>query len=149
MEKTKRGAIMNLKKTVKVLNRVFKEWGLEFEVELEPGNKRVRATDSLSIDGFDDDIFADFRFYESGACEYLFTFDKLWKEESTLALVNDYNANSVWFKAYLDEEYLRITHTVCNLTDDALEQYTNRILAYMVEEDNKKILYPLTELTQA
>ena len=138
---------MNLKKAVKTLGRVFKEWGLDFTVTLEADKDRVRATNELTIDGHDDHVFADFRFYDGGAAEYLFTFDKLERNAETLALVNSFNEEIPWFKAYIDDEYLRLSHVVCNLTEDNLADYTSHILSDLVDEDVKAKLIPLTVLT--
>lgn len=141
---------MNLKKTVKELNRTFKSWGINFDVNIEKtksGNETVKATASLTLKGVDDDIFANFHFYPSGACEYLFTFDKLSKNAQTLDLANTFNEESIWFKAYIDDEYLRLSHIVFHMTEDKVAEYTDRILTNLADDDLKEWLLPLTDLT--
>ncbi len=136
---------MNIKKAEKTLRKAFKTFGIDFDFEVEKDH--IKATCSLTLKGCDDDIYASFLFYEFGGCQYCFTFDKIEKSTHTLTLVNEFNENVLWFKAYIDDDYLRLEHPVRYMTDDALEEYTLRILQSMTDDDLKKYLFPLTSLT--
>ena len=138
---------MNLQKAVKILSGVFKDWKLDFEVVHEAGDKRVKATGEFTISGHDDHVFARFSFYESGVSEYRFIFDKLTKTANTLQLVNAFNSETPWFKAFIDDDYLNVSHVVCYMTEDALAEYTERVLSNLVDDDVKEFLVPLTKLT--
>lgn len=141
---------MNLKKVVKILNKVFKGWGIDFNVDikrLNNGVQKVEATADLTLKGHDDDIYACFSFYENGMCEYLFTFDKLEKNIETLNLLSDFNTEALWFKAYIDGEYLRLSNVAFNMKEDIVETYTDRVLEKMADDLVKEYLSPLTQLT--
>lgn len=141
---------MNLKKVIKALNKLFNRWGIDFDINtkrLNNGREKVEATSSLTLKGYDDNIYARFSFYETGVAEYLFTFDQLVKNSETLNLVNTFNEESLWFKAFIDDKYLQITHTVLNMEDDQVADYTNSILEEMADDGMKEYLTPLTMLT--
>lgn len=141
---------MNLKKLVKELNKVFNEWGIRFNTEIKrtDSGEKVQATANLTLKGADDDIYADFNFYPNGVCQYLFTFDKLAKTPKTLDLVNTFNEEALWFKAFIDDKFLRLSHIMLNMTEDMVAVYTDRVLDNLTDDDLKEYLLPLTRLTE-
>lgn len=135
---------MNLQKTYRTLKSVFDQFGLNFDISIE--DSFVRATSSLSIKGYDDNIFAAFLFHESGICRYTFTFGKLSADPLALKLVNSFNENVFGFKAYITE-FLRLEHSVVLMTDEQLAEYTESIFNELVDKETYNYLHPLSVLT--
>ena len=142
---------MNLKKVVKELEKVFKVWGISFGVGIKPtdsGGVKVEASANLTLKGHDDEIYAYFTFYPNGVSEYSFTFDKLEKNEETLGLVNKFNEEVLWFNAYIDDEYLQLSHLTLGISEKTVAAYTHAVLDNLAnDEDVAKHLTPLTKLT--
>ena len=101
------------------------------------------------MNGFDDDIYCQFRFYEDGLVSYCFTFDKLEESADVLQKINNFNKNVVFFKAYLEDGFLRIDHVCYEMNEKTLEEYTKGIFRQMIAEKTKEYLRPLTALTHS
>ena len=137
---------MNLKKAKKIVEKVTdKVLGLDFTFPMVNGH--LEAKSSITMNGFDDDIFCQFRFYEDGLVSYCFTFDKLEESEDVLQKINSFNKNVSFFKAYIEDGFLRIDHVCYEMSDKILEEYTKGIFRQMIAENTKAYLHVLTELT--
>lgn len=122
-----------------------KKFGLDFEYKMIDGH--LEAKNEITIKGFDDGIYCQFRLYESGVVSYCFTFDKIEMTGRVMVLVNNFNANFPFLKAYLENGYLRIDHVVYNMRNEDLGEYTSGIMSEIISDKCKKYLTPLTELT--
>ena len=137
---------MNLKKAKKIVEKVTgKVLDLEFTFPMVNGH--LEAKSSITMNGFDDDIYCQFRFYEDGLVSYCFTFDKLEESADVLGLINTFNKNVPFFKAYIEDGFLRIDHVCYEMSEKNLEEYTKGIFRQMINETTKEHLRPLTELT--
>lgn len=131
----------------RILRRVLNnEFGLDFEYEVNDKGDLI-ATNSITINGFDDDVYCRFRLCEDNLVVYSFTFDKLQKTDRACRLVNDFNQNCMFFKAHTDGDYLKVQHVAYVLNEDDLEEYTNQVMNSLVSDHVKKYLAPLCELT--
>jgi len=139
---------MNLKKANKIVEKVTsKVLGLDFTFPMVNGH--LEAKSSITMNGFDDDIYCQFRFYEDGLVSYCFTFDKLEESADVLQKINNFNKNVVFFKAYLEDGFLRIDHVCYEMSEKTLEEYTKGIFRQMIAEKTKEYLRPLTALTHS
>lgn len=132
----------------KILKKVLNnEFGLDdFEYEINEKGDLI-ATNSITIKGFDDDIYCRFRLCEDDLVVYNFTFDKLEKTDRALKYINQFNENCMFFKAHTNDEYLKIQHVAYVLNEDDLEEYTRQVMNALVSDHVKKYLEPLCEMT--
>ena len=139
---------MNLKKKKKTLMAVLnKKFGLDFEYSMVNGH--LEGKNSITINGFDDDVYCQFRFYQDGLASYCFTFDKLEESGEVLRLLSEYNTNFRFFKAYLDDGYLRLDHVGYCVGDKELAEYTKGIMNEIISDKSKQYLRPLCNLTHS
>ena len=139
---------LNLSKVKKTLEKVFKDWKLDFTVEIKD-NDRVYCKNSLKIKSFDDDILGEIIVYKVGGIIFSFTFDKLPTTENVLKIINNLNADSAMFRAYISQNgYLRLEHIAWRINPDCVGEYVEHILGELVNDKLKPFLTPLCELSQ-
>lgn len=138
---------MKLNKAQKELTKLLvKEMGLDFEFTVK-GDK-LNAKNSITINGYDDDVFVDIVVFESGSFGVDFVFDKLDMTGQNLALINEFNDNSVWLHAHIrNDGYLVLTYNIAQISDVDLVENTSFILNQLVSDKIKKYLQPITENT--
>ncbi len=140
---------MNLRIVERDIKRFLnKELGLDFEFERK--DDRLRATNELTLRGHDDNIYVAIDMYESGSFGVDFVFDKLEENPQTLALINDFNRNSVWLTAMIrDDGYLVLRYNVMAGTVDDLAGNIRGIMNQLTTDKIGAVLKPLTQLTQS
>ena len=140
---------MNLRIVERDIKRFLnKELGLDFEFERK--DDRLRATNELTLRGHDDNIYVAIDMYESGSFGVDFVFDKLEENPHTLALINEFNRNSVWLTAMIrDDGYLVLRYNVMAGTVDDLAGNIRGIMNQLTTDKIGAVLKPLTQLTQS
>ena len=140
---------MNLRIVERDIKRFLnKELGLDFEFERK--DDRLRATNELTLRGHDDNIYVAIDMYESGSFVVDFVFDKLEENPQTLALINEFNRNSVWLTAMIrDDGYLVLRYNVMAGTVDDLAGNIRGIMNQLTTDKIGAVLKPLTQLTQS
>ena len=140
---------MNLRIVERDIKRFLnKELGLDFDFERT--DDRLRATNELTLRGHDDNIYVAIDMYESGSFGVDFVFDKLEENPQTLALINDFNRNSVWLTAMIrDDGYLVLRYNVMAGTVDDLAGNIRGIMNQLTTDKIGAVLKPLTQLTQS
>ncbi|HIY99691.1 MAG TPA: YbjN domain-containing protein [Firmicutes bacterium] len=140
---------MNLRIVERDIKRFLnKELGLDFEFERK--DDRLRATNELTLRGHDDNIYVAIDMYESGSFGVDFVFDKLEENPQTLALINEFNRNSVWLTAMIrDDGYLVLRYNVMAGTVDDLAGNIRGIMNQLTTDKIGAVLKPLTQLTQS
>ncbi len=142
---------MNLRRAKRELERLFKSLNLGFKFDDghdNSGNERLRATNSLTIDGYDDDIMAIVVYYPSGVTSVRFVFDKLANNYESLKLINTFNNGVFGLKAELrDDGYFEISSEGENITDDQIAQFTQAAFDNILQKSIEKYLLPITKLT--
>lgn len=140
---------MNLRIVERDIKRFLnKELGLDFEFERK--DDRLRATNELTLRGHDDNIYVAIDMYESGSFGVDFVFDKLEENPQTLALINDFNRNSVWLTAMIrDDGYLVLRYNVMAGTVDDLAGNIRGIMNQLTTDKIGAVLKPLTQLTHS
>lgn len=138
---------MKLNKAQKDLTKLLvKDMGLDFEFTIK-GNK-LNAKNSITINGYDDDVFVDIVVFDSGSFGIDFVFDKLDLTGHNLALINEFNDNSVWLHAHIrNDGYLVLSYNIAQISDDDLIENTSCVLNQLVSDKIKKYLQPITENT--
>lgn len=140
---------MNLRIVERDIKRFLnKELGLDFEFERK--DDRLRATNELTLRGHDDNIYVAIDMYESGSFGVDFVFDKLEENPQTLALINEFNRNSVWLTAMIrDDGYLVLRYNVMAGTVDDLAGNIRGIMNQLTTDKIGAVLKPLTQLTHS
>lgn len=105
---TKNISLDKIKKEFINFSLKFKEFN---DYQIVEGNRYLRITNYLEIKDISDDVCAHFTFSEFGYFSIEFIFDMLDETEENLILINEYNYNVVFFKAYINEDgYLTFAH---------------------------------------
>ena len=110
-------AKVNLKKVQKELEKLLNiKNGLAFEYEF--GADFVKATHDITLTKLNAEIYAILTCYDNGFAAVEFVFDKVERTPHTEELLAEFNANSFWLTAYInDNGYLLTRYFVAQLTD--------------------------------
>ena len=130
------------------------------EQMLEMGNKiglqvQEETKDSLTLhtqivakDYFENSIYFRMVVFNSGTLHIFLTFDEIERTYDNLYLINAFNAESPWFKAYItninDKDFLELHYSVMGLQDD--DEVINSfgyLLNSLLTEDTLKYLKPI------
>ena len=89
-----------------------------------------------------------FSFYQNGFAIYSIYFDKLDVNEEVATILNEFNKNSLYFRAYVNNEgELVLEHSVAYIPDCLVYDYSSQILINIFDEALNNILSPLIERT--
>jgi hypothetical protein len=81
-------------------------------------------------------------------CNFRAVFDKLDKTNRSLDLVNTFNDNSLFFKAYIREDsYLEIDHTFFCYNEADLEDYSSEFMYKLANLSDNETLQAITKMT--
>lgn len=137
---------LNLRSAKKSIQDLFRGW-LTFTFEKEGDCLTCKA--SLTAQSYDDEIFTVIQLYKGGFGAVTFHFDFLEQNARTLELVNAFNDNVPYLKAFIQENNcLAISHSIEYCTKDTAAQNVKRAFDDLVNEGTKKYLLPLTEITR-
>ncbi|MCQ2800643.1 MAG: hypothetical protein MJ216_01660 [Bacilli bacterium] len=86
--------------------------------------------------------------YSSGTLHMFLTFNQIEKTSDNLFLINNFNAENPWFKAYIanigNKDYLELHYATFALTDDGQPaDVVNYLLNQLLTEDILKNLNPI------
>ena len=142
---------MNLKKAKKNLEKLFKSLGLDFDFDENfdsNGNDRLKATNSITIENYDDDITVIIEYYPSGLCDVRFVFDQLDKSHESFALLNAFNNGVYGLKAYVrGDGFLEISSEAENVYDDQIADFVNTAFNNILNKSIEKYLVPISRRT--
>ncbi len=93
---------MRLDKVFKLLQKEYPQ--ITFELKNQTAEKIEIQADIVASNYFDDGILTRFVAYASGTVHVFFTFDKIDGTFEELALINDFNSNAAFLKAYVEEK---------------------------------------------
>ena len=124
--------------------------GINFEQKVN--DDKITITASVTTKSYDDGIFIKVIAYESGTLHCFAVFDQLRRSSTVYELLDDFNASSSWFSAYIskinEKEFLELHYAVIKCADTQNAVYNvERFFDYLIDEDTVKQLKPLTELT--
>ena len=144
----------------KQLRRVFElvdaEFsGVTFEVNREQSEDGmlVFTADISAEKYFDDGIYARCTCYASGVYRVQLVFDSIGRDLTSLQMVNDFNENLAWFKAFVShrgqKDFLELEYFGRDAdTPEKMAASITKMLIQPLEEDTLKYLIPLTKITQ-
>lgn len=139
---------VNIKKIKAYLEKeLSKKWAnLDFECEYEKDSVTFAA--SLTLNNHDDDIRAIIEAYEGGGSLFRAVFDKIDLTEDVLRLLNEFNADDPFFKAYVREDgFLELRHFFVCYDESMFKSYASEFLIRLADMADNEILQALTENT--
>jgi hypothetical protein len=143
---------MDLIKAKKALSRFLEhDIGVEKSgIKVEDFEDNFIMSTSLRSKWFDDDILVIFIGYKGGSFLIKFVLDKLESSKNNLELINTYNQNVSWFKAFIDlKKYLCFEHIVFDLNDEiTLIMIVGHLFEAFMQEENLKFLKPIAMITK-
>ena len=111
--------------------------------------------DSLSLHSeitaenyFNNSIYFRVVIFTSGTLHIFFTFDEMEKTYDNLFLINNFNAESPWFKAYIaninDKDFLELHYVAINLVNEnEVAESIEFMLNSLISEETLNLLNPI------
>lgn len=138
---------------LKVYEKVASDYQhLDFELDNDSTNEKTIFTANITCDEYDDEIYVKVIVYNSGSIHVFFTFDKIEVSLKTLLMINTFNDETSWLKAYITEinnnNYLELHMAFPNSTnDDEASSNISFALENLLNESVINLLRPITNLT--
>lgn len=129
------------------------EWSkltFKFEIDVNSnGGKSAKATnDSITLRNHDDNICVIFRVYPSGLACCTAIFDKIPDTSSVMALMNEFNRASLFFRVYRSGNgFLTLEQNAEYCDEDGLRKYCSKALYRLCKLADDEDLQRLTRLT--
>lgn len=134
---------MNLLNLKEHLLEMGKKVGLQ--VQEETAQQITLHSQITAKNYFDNSIYLRMTVYESGTLHIFLTFDEMERTYDNLYLINNFNAEHPWFKAYIasinGKDFLELHYSSLSLKDEA--EVTNSfgyLLNNILEEETLKLL---------
>lgn len=137
---------MNLTKLKEQLLEMGKKIGLQ--VQEETAESISLHSQLTAKEFFDNSIYCRLTVFSSGTIHLFLTFDEIERTYDSLYLINNYNAESPWFKAYIaninDKDFLELHYSALALKDEGEVLNTfGYLLNDLLSENSLKILKPI------
>ncbi len=139
---------LNLKKALAYMKKdLSKNFGkLDFEYENE-GDKII-AKASVTLKRFDDGIFVKFVGTDKGLILGTAVFDKLEPSYDAFSLINNYNDNHIYFKAFIrDDGYLVFENARFYCDEKEFVDYASDFLGRLIDLQDEDDIQQLTSMT--
>ena len=137
---------MNLNKLKEQLLEMGKKVGLQ--VQEETAQYLTLHSQITAKDYFENSIYLRMTIFESGTLHMFLTFDEIERTYDNLYLINNFNSEHPWFKAYIaninDKDFLELYYACLSLKDEVEVINTfGYLLNNLLSEDTLKILKPI------
>ena len=137
---------MNLINLKEQLLEMGKKVGLQ--VQEEDAQSITLHSQITAKDYFENSIYLRVTIYSSGTLHMFLTFDEIERTYDSLYLINNFNAEHPWFKAYIaninDKDFLELHYSSLALKDEPEVINTfGYLLNNLLSEDTLKILKPI------
>ena len=137
---------MNLVSLKEQLLEMGKKIGLQ--VQDETKDSLTLHSQITAKDYFENSIYFKMTIFASGTLHIFFTFDEIERTYDNLYLINNFNEQSPWFRAYIsninDKDYLELHYSTVALESEA--QVINSfgyLLNSLLDEETLKYLKPI------
>lgn len=139
---------MNLTKLKEQLLEMGEKIGLQ--VEEETAESLTLHSQITAKEYFDNSIYFRIVTFSSGTMHLFLTFDVIERSYDNLYLINTFNENSPWFKAYItnlnDKDYLELHYTAIGLeNENEVLNACGFLLNDLLSENNLKYLNPILQ----
>ena len=122
--------------------------GIGLQVQEETKDSLTLHSQITAKDYFDNSIYFRLVVFASGTLHIFLTFNEMEKTYDNLFLINNFNAENPWFRAYIaninDKDYLELHYTSVSLEKEAdvLDSF-GFLLNNLLSEDTLKYLRPI------
>jgi hypothetical protein len=149
--KTKEEKIMalNMKKALAFVEKdLDKNWSnITFSYSQED-KESIKVTADVTLNGFDDGIMLIINGHTDGATAFRAVFDKLEATPQSLQLLNKFNDENIYFKAYIrDDGYLELVHFCITYDESAYKESASEFLWRVLKLDEYESMKQLSALT--
>ena len=137
---------MNLASVKEQLLKMGQKIGLQvYEEDAQSVNLHAQLT---AKDYFDNSIYLRLVLFSSGTVHMFLTFNEIERTYDNLYLINAFNENNPWFRAYItnlnDKDYLELHYTAISLIDEKEAITTfGYLLNEVLSENTMKFLKPI------
>ena len=120
------------------------------QVHEEDANSVTLHSQITAKDYFINSVYCRFVAFSSGTIHLFLTFDVIERTYDNLYLINNFNENNPWFRAYIaninDRDYLELHYTAVGLKDEqeAIETF-GFLLNELLNEGTLKYLKPILD----
>ena len=120
------------------------------QVHEEDANSITLHSQITAKDYFINSVYCRFVAFSSGTIHLFLTFDVIERTYDNLYLINNFNENNPWFRAYIaninDRDYLELHYTAVGLKDEqeAIETF-GFLLNELLNESTLKYLKPILD----
>ena len=122
--------------------------GIGLQVQEETKESLTLHSQITAKDYFDNSIYFRLVVFASGTLHIFLTFNEMERTYDNLYLINNFNAENPWFRAYIaninDKDYLELHYTSVSLEKetDVLDSF-GFLLNNLLSEDTLKYLRPI------
>ena len=122
--------------------------GIGLQVQEETAESLTLHSQITAKDYFDNSIYCRLVVFKSGTLHLFLTFNEMEKTYDNLFLINNFNAENPWFRAYIaninDKDYLELHYASLSLEKegDVLDSF-GFLLNNLLSEDTLKYLRPI------
>ena len=122
--------------------------GIGLQVQEETAESLTLHSQITAKDYFDNSIYCRLVVFKSGTLHLFLTFNEMEKTYDNLFLINNFNAENPWFRAYIaninDKDYLELHYASLSLEKEAdvLDSF-GFLLNNLLSEDTLKCLRPI------
>ena len=139
---------MNLTSLKEKLLEMGKKIGLQ--VEEETAQNITLHSEITAKDYFDNSIYCRITVFSSGTIHVFLTFDEIERTYDNLYLINNFNSEHPWFKAYIaninGKDYLELHYSSLAVQDEnEVIDTVGYLLNNLLNEDSLKLLQPIIE----
>lgn len=137
---------MNLLSLKEKLLELGKPIGLQVDEETSGGISL--HTDIVAKEYFENSIYLRIVIYSSGTLHMFFTFNEIERTYDNFYLINNFNDESPWFKAYIanvnDKDFLELHYSAMGLLEEKeILTSISYMLNSLLEEETLKYLNPI------
>ena len=137
---------MNLTRLKEQLLEMGKSIGLQ--VQEENSQNITLHSQIIAKKYFDNSIYCRITIFSSGTIHMFLTFDEIERTYDNLYLINNFNAEHPWFKAYIaninDKDFLELHYASLALKDEPEVVNTfGFLLSNLLDEGTLKLLQPI------
>ena len=138
---------LNLNNVMNLITNDLKKWDkLHFESTIT--NEKVEAKAEITINSLNCNVMAVITVYSGGGTLFRAIFDKIEKTPKTLNLVNAYNSNGSFFKAFIrDDDYLELEHYFVCYEEHMLDEYASEFLVRLSDVTKEEEIRRLVSYT--
>ncbi len=139
---------MNLSSILPILKSKYRS--ISFETK-ESTDDKLRIAANISINNLSDNVYLSMTVYNGGTLHIFLTFDEISETMEVYRLMNDFNENTSFWKAYISKgeyNFLEIhAVSICEADENEVTDTIEFLLDNALSDSVREYLLPLAERT--